>query len=166
MRLLRKYRGFRGIDLRQGAVPLTHSPDCLNLWKDYRLPGSIRTRPSMQEDSPWDGGVQGIYFLENQLLIHTGFQMYARGSDGQWREVYDVREMGYLESGDRTASFLRDRDGDQELYILTGRKYIKYDGNAFPVEGYIPTTSIARAPAGGGQTYEPVNLLTPERLLA
>jgi hypothetical protein len=32
------------------------------------------------------------------------------------------------------------------------------------VEGYVPTTSIARKPAGGGSTHEDVNMLTGKRI--
>ena len=50
------------------------------------------------------------------------------------------------------------------LYIKDSTNYLKYDGNSLSnVSGYIPTTSISRLPAGGGTTYEDVNLLSNYR---
>ena len=164
MRLLRTYGPFRGVDLRGGEVALSRSPDSLNMWKDYRLAGVISTRPSMQLHSSWINPVRGLYFLNRQMLIHTGNKLFSWGEDGVVTEVFDVTDMGLLENVGRRASFLMDRGSFQELYILTGSHYLKYDGNAMDVEGYVPTTTIARAPEGGGRSYEAVNLLNPRRI--
>ncbi len=60
----------------------------------------------------------------------------------------------------RSSGFLH---GDR-LYINDGRAYLCFDGTSCaPVEGYVPTTSIARTPAGGGTAYQAVNLLTGRR---
>ena len=41
---------------------------------------------------------------------------------------------------------------------------MKYDGETIePVVGYIPTTTIARKPMGGGTKYEDVNMLSEYR---
>lgn len=164
MRLLRTYGPFRGVDLRGGEVALSRSPDSLNMWKDYRLAGVVSTRPSMQLHSSWINPVRGLYFLNRQMLIHTGNKLFSWGEDGVVTEVFDVTDMGLLENVGRRASFLMDRGSFQELYILTGSHYLKYDGNAMDVEGYVPTTTIARAPEGGGRSYEAVNLLNPRRI--
>ncbi len=50
-----------------------------------------------------------------------------------------------------------------KLWIFTGTKLLCYDGeecNAAEDVAYIPTTLISRDPAGGGTTYEAINLLT------
>ena len=41
----RVYGGFRGVDFRGEEVNLSRSPDCLNVWKDYKDVDGIRTRP-------------------------------------------------------------------------------------------------------------------------
>lgn len=54
---------------------------------------------------------------------------------------------------------------DDYLYILDGKKMLVYDGTTVSVvengtDTYIPTLTIAKIPAtGGGQEYEPINLL-------
>ena len=52
------------------------------------------------------------------------------------------------------------------LYLLDGVTYRRYDGAAVrPVAevAYLPTVRIGAPPAGGGKTFEAVNLLTPGR---
>lgn len=159
MKAGRNYRHFRGVDLRGGDIPLTHSPDSRNMWRDHTMTDALRTRPSLQLHSAWDAGVYGIWFLGQQLLVHTGFRLYSILPGQEPVEVYDAREMGYLEEEGGYVSFTR----EGELYMITGGQYLKYDGNAFPVEGYVPTTTLGRKPSGGGVAHEAVNLLTPER---
>lgn len=163
MKVGRNYSHFRGVDLRGGDISLTHSPDSLNMWRDYAMTDAIRTRPSLRLHSTWTETVYGIWFLGEQLLVHTGNQLYSTSPGQEPVEVYDVREMGYLQEAGGYASFLRDEGSYRVLYLLTGNRYLKYDGNAFPVEGYIPTTTIGRKPSGGGVTHESVNLLTAQR---
>lgn len=50
------------------------------------------------------------------------------------------------------------------LYILTGRKYLAYNGIAVgAVTGYVPLIAVSTPPAGGGTLYEGINLITPQR---
>ena len=50
-------------------------------------------------------------------------------------------------------------------YFKDGLHYLRYDGETIKeVEGYVPTTSIGRKPAGGGSTYEDVNMLSDYRI--
>jgi hypothetical protein len=49
-------------------------------------------------------------------------------------------------------------------YFKDAKNYVYYDGESVKdVVGYVPTTSIARKPIGGGVTYEDVNMLSPYR---
>ena len=53
--------------------------------------------------------------------------------------------------------------GDK-LYIQDGKALLVYDGTRVKKasEGaYIPTLTIAKSPAGGGEEYEALNLLQP-----
>ena len=55
---------------------------------------------------------------------------------------------------------------NEYVYILDGINYLQYDGkNLIDVRtnAYIPTTTISRAPSGGGKVLEDVNLLQPKR---
>jgi hypothetical protein len=54
---------------------------------------------------------------------------------------------------------------DDVWYFKDGKHYLQYDGNEIKeVVGYIPTTSIARKPMGGGKQYEEVNMLSDYRI--
>lgn len=53
---------------------------------------------------------------------------------------------------------------NDKLYILNGQEYLVYDGETcIPVEGYVPKIRIATPPAGGGTSYEGINLLTGKK---
>ena len=43
----RVYNNFRGADFRGEEINLRRSPDCLNVWKDYKETESIRSRPGL-----------------------------------------------------------------------------------------------------------------------
>jgi hypothetical protein len=54
---------------------------------------------------------------------------------------------------------------ENTFYIMDGKNYLQYDGKTISeVVGYIPTTSIARKPLGGGKIHEDVNMLSPYRI--
>ena len=53
-----------------------------------------------------------------------------------------------------------------KLWIFTGEELLCYDGKkvmAADEFGYVPTTVIARDPAGGGVRYEAINLLSEKQ---
>ena len=160
----RKYRNFRGVDFRGEDVDLSRSPDSLNMWRDYKSLGGITTRPSMKLLMETAECVHGIFFLGDRMFVHYGAEMWERDSDGNLYQVMHPVEDPYLSEVPAAASFVWATEFGSELFMLTGENYIKYDGNASPVHGYIPTTSIGRKPSGGGVAHEAVNLLTPERI--
>lgn len=52
----------------------------------------------------------------------------------------------------------------EKLYILTGSKYMVWDGTTLgEVTGYVPLVAVAVPPAGGGELLEQVNKLTLSR---
>lgn len=54
-----------------------------------------------------------------------------------------------------------------DLYINDGVNYLRYDGTSVTnvlSEAYVPTTSVARSPSGGGTKLDDVNLLTGQRI--
>lgn len=149
----RIYSNFRGCDFRGLEVNLLRSPDCLNVWKDYKETESIRTRPGMELHEAFSAPVYGIFYYNDILLVHSGTVLY-KVSGGARTQLYTGLRAGV------SYSFIY----DDIWYFKDGVHYLKYDGTTISeVVGYIPTTTIARKPMGGGTKFEDVNMLTPYR---
>lgn len=154
----RTYSAFRGVDFRGEEVNFVRSPDSLNIWKDYKETESIRTRPDMELQEAFDNSVWGVFFYTvgntEMMLVHSGTKLY-RIAEGVRTELY---------------TGLNPRKSDAFIYnniwyFKDGINYLEYDGETIKeVEGYIPTTSIGRRPAGGGTQHEDVNMLTGMRI--
>lgn len=150
----RIYSNFRGVDFRGEEINLARSPDSLNVWKNYRKTESIETRPGLSLSLPFSATIYGIYFFGNALIVHSGTELY-KVVDGEKTKLYS----GLL--AQESNGFVY----ESTFYFKDGKHYLKYDGNTVTdVVGYIPTTSIARKPAGGGTTYEDVNMLNGRRI--
>ena len=145
----RIYSNFRGADFRGEEINLVRSPDCLNVWKDYKETESIRTRPELELCHKTSKKVLGIYFYQDTMFTHE------KDENGKyWLTRWDT-EGDYerlIELSDKASNgFVY----ENEFYLMDGQDYIKCDGKqAWSVfsneEVYIPTTSIARKPGGGG----------------
>lgn len=150
----RNYGGFRGVDFRGDEINLTRSPDSLNVWKDYKETESIRTRPGMELKVSFDAPIYGLFFYNGVQLVHSGTKLY--------KVVNGSKTV--LFSGAKAAvsdSFIY----ENIWYFKDGKNYLQYDGVTIKeVVGYVPTTSIARKPAGGGTIYEDVNMLSSRRI--
>lgn len=150
----RIYSNFRGVDFRGEEINLARSPDALNVWKDYRETESIRTRPGIELKMTFDTPVYGVFFYKDFQLIHSGSKLY-KVANGEKTELYS----GLREAESNSFVF------EDIWYFKDGKNYIQYDGTTIKeVEVYVPTTSIGRKPAGGGTTYEDVNMLTGRRI--
>ena len=149
----RIYSNFRGVDFRGEEINLVRSPDSLNVWKDYKETESIRTRPGMEQNVPFDDVVYGIFFYKGKMLVHSGTNLY-KVENGEKSVIYsNLNEAA-------SQSFVY----DDVFYFKDGKHYLKYDGDAMEeVVGYVPTTSISRKPMGGGTKYEDVNMLSDYR---
>ena len=79
----RIYGGFRGADFRGEEIHLSRSPDCLNVWKDYKETESIRTRPGMELRQAFDAIVYGIFFFKDEMIVHSGTRLYGKN----WRSL-------------------------------------------------------------------------------
>ena len=154
----RVYGGFRGADFRGDEVNLVRSPDCLNVWKDYRHTESIRTRPGLKEHTFLDGVVYGIFFHDGAMLIHCEDSLYElREGDAEPTLLYDGC-YGHPSCGFSYGGY---------FYFMDGWNYIRYDGSeVVDVEdvAYVPTTSIGRRPSGGGTMHEDINYLSGMRI--
>ena len=150
----RIYSNFRGADFRGEEINLIRSPDCLNMWKDYKETESIRTRPGMVLSKKFTETVYGVFFFNGAMLVHSGTKLY-RVAGGSQKVLF---------------SGLNQKQSDSFVYeniwyFKDGKNYLQYDGTTIKeVEGYVPTTSIARKPGGGGTVHEDVNMLSGRRI--
>ena len=149
----RIYSNFRGCDFRGLEVNLLRSPDSLNVWKDYRETESIRTRPETKLRYPFSASVYGVFWYKGEILVHSGSKLYKIVGD-------EITELYTGLNENLSNSFIY----DDVWYFKDGKHYLKYDGEEIgEVVGYIPTTTIARKPMGGGTKYEDVNMLSEYR---
>lgn len=154
----RVYTSFRGVDFRGEEINLVRSPDALNIWKDYKETESIRTRPELEALEVFSTPVWGIFFYKvgntEMMIVHSGTTLY--------KIVNGVREQLYTGLNPRKSySFIY----NNIWYFKDGINYLQYDGQTITeVVGFVPTTSIGRKPAGGGTTYQDVNMLTGIRI--
>ena len=154
-----EYKAFRGVDFstRADEVLPYRSPDALNMWKNYRNKnqnGSIETRPDLEFVTEYNDTIYGLYFYEinkvKHRIIHSGTKLYDEDNI-IYQNMAEARSVFFV--------------FNNVLYIKDGVKYLQYNGTgeATEVVGYIPTTTISKAPTGGGTIYEDVNLLSDFR---
>lgn len=151
----RVYSNFRGCDFRGLEVNLLRSPDSLNVWKDYRETESIRTRPGIKINTSFTDTVYGVFFYRGEMLVHSGSKLY-KVINGEKTVLKE--ELNEVVSN----SFIY----DDIWYFKDGKHYLKYDGTTISNvvdNAYIPTTTIARKPMGGGTKHEDVNMLSDYR---
>lgn len=159
--ITRNYVDFRGVDFSNKEVSLVRSPDSLNMWKDYKnnLGRCIETRPDIELVESYDNTIFGRFSYKvgntKMQIIHCGTKLY-KVVNGEKTELFTGMKPA------RSQSFVY----NNIFYIKDGINYLKYDGetiSSVELNSYIPTTSIARKPQGGGSTYEDVNMLSSYR---
>ena len=149
----RIYSNFRGVDFRGEEINLVRSPDSLNVWKDYKETESIRTRPGLVKKYAYSSPVYGIFEYKDALIIHTGATLLKRTESSE-TTIYS----SMAQNPSQAFVF------EDVFYIKDGVHYLQYDGETIKdVVGYVPTTTIARKPMGGGTKYEDVNMLSDYR---
>lgn len=150
----RIYSNFRGADFRGEEINIVRSPDCLNVWKDYKETESIRTRPGMALREAFSDPVYGIFFYKDSMLVHSGSKLYKQTGGVRTQLWTGLREA-------ISNAFIY----EDVWYFKDGKYYLEYDGTTIKeVEGYVPTTSIGRKPNGGGTIKQDVNMLTGRRI--
>lgn len=119
--------------------------------------GHLRVRPGYKTIGDFKNPVRGMWSGYVSGAVHT---IFAVGG-----EIYELKEGGCDKIGecwdDATTFF----GFENKVYILNGHEFLVWDGDGFvdTVDGYIPLTTTAMAPAGGGTTVENVNRLTGRR---
>lgn len=145
---------FRGVDFTNSPAncDINKSPNAVNMIRD--VPGKVRKRMGYKIVKTYAGKkINGYHTRKGDAfaLIHAGTNIYKSSDD----------TIMYSAANDAIS---HSWEFDDYLYILDGKKMLVYDGSTISVvengsDTYIPTLSIAKLPAGGGQEYEPINLL-------
>ena len=152
-KVTRIYSNFRGVDFRGEEINLVRSPDSVNVWKDYKETESIRTRPGMKLSRSFSEAVHGIFFYSDHVVVHSGTKLYKVTGDTQ-EVLYD----GLSNAPGNGFVY------ENVFYFKDAGHYLQYNGETITdVVGYVPTTTIARKPYGGGTKYEDVNMLSVYR---
>lgn len=155
--VVRNYADIRGVDFtnRKDEVSIVRSPDMLNLWKNYKSTNGLclETRPEIVKIDEYNEKIYNIFFYtygnKKHRIMHIGNKLYDDD-----KIILDGLEKTQL------ILFIYQK----KLYIIDTKEYYEYDGeNIKIVEGYIPITTISRAPLGGGTKLQDVNLLSPYR---
>lgn len=142
---------FLGADFTNSpaAVSESQSPNCKNMIRD--VPGKVRKCMGYKKIAEYDGHINGYHLIrgDEHGLVHAGTKMYHNG------------ELKYSDANDaRSKSW----QFDDKVYIVDGKKLLVWDGTEVkPASEYakIPTVTIAKAPNGGGTSYEDLNLIQP-----
>ena len=155
------YATFRGADFSTdpSLVERYRSPRCANVVADGG--GMPQKRWGWRTLHTLPGAVNGLFaarFPEGErTLAHVGERLYL------WEEERPPLLLltGLPDRKSRGACL------GGKLWIVTGDGFFVYDGETArrvgAADGYVPLTTITRTPAGGGVSYEDVNLLTPYR---
>ena len=153
----RNYANFRGVDFtnRKDEISIVRSPDMLNLWKNYRSSNglALETRPDIEKVGEYEDKLYSLFFYtyggKKHKITHVGDKLY----DDDKVILEGLNEV-------TVSLFIY----QTKLYIIDEKEYYVYDGETIkPIEGYIPITTVSRAPSGGGSVLQDVNLLSPYR---
>ena len=154
----KNYNSFRGVDFASdpALVDDTRSPWAPNMVSDRgRMP---EKRPGWRTQKTMSGQINGLYCAAfggtQHLLAHAGTKLFRWYED----ETAAVQlKTGLPGNRKSTAVFM-----GGYLWIFTGAKLLRYDGTSCvdaSSDAYVPLTVISSAPSGGGEAYEPFNLI-------
>ena len=162
----RFYGTFRGADFRGEETDFFHSPDCLNVWRNYKELSSVQTRPRLKQIVNTEEKILGMWWYKENLLVQL-----LKSSD---------KKSSLCKVADGVTTGIQDNLSDGTLcafvfgemfYFLDSTGYYQYDGtgvkDVLNIDNKIvkiPKTTIGRkAGGGGGTTYEDVNMLINRR---
>ena len=142
---------FLGVDFTNSPsnVDLKKSPNGINMIRD--VPGKVRKCMGYETIKTYSDRINGAHFRhgDEEYLIHSGTKLY-KGDSVLYSDMDDARSKSW--------------QIEDNLYIVDGKALLVYDGTTVKKasdDGYIPILTIAKAPSGGGEQYEPLNLLQP-----
>lgn len=149
---------FKGMNLSVTPTQIdeSQSPEMLNFNVDER--GALNKRTGYErifQTSLGPGAINGMYEFRKTdgtiiFLVAHGTKLYKQSGNEQPVEIYN-------NLANQKVDFFTMND---KCYILDGKDILQYDGVTFsPIEPYVPTMSISREPAGGGELNEDFNLI-------
>lgn len=155
-----EYSNFKGVDFSSNPTQIDDKRGAIgtvNLISDTGgFPEKRKGwRKLLECEAPVNGLYRGTIDGEEHFLVHGGTKLY------KWTDDSITQLKTGLTNAKGTAFTL-----DGKIYILTGGEYLVYDGKTVKdvsEVAYVPTTSIANEPGGGGKAFDEVNLLTPKR---
>lgn len=159
--VIQKYNNFKGVDFTDDITSLYRSPDCLNMFKNYKTLGKcVETRPGLELKLSFNNTIYGLFsYTINSVqhwIIHCGTSLIDYNS--KTNISVKIKESGMNPS--KSQAFIY----NNIFYIIDGLNYLEYNGTILKdVVGTIPTTSITCKPAGGGKLYQDINLLSDYR---
>ena len=157
------YDKFRGVDFSTDPTQVAdyRSPYALNLISD--LAGFPEKRPGWRKLQQRQGRINGMHYAvfasgASMRFVHAAKKLFTWDGVEIFSDMADVRSTAFAHGG--------------RLYIMDGEKYrvvTESDGvytvaNVEDGEVFVPTTTIAAAPSGGGTPFEAVNMLTGKRI--
>jgi hypothetical protein len=150
---------FKGINVRSTPTQIdeNQSPDMLNVMLDERGALNKRTGYERIYEFPLNNTIYGIFnYKKNDgtsyFLIACGTTLYLHSLNQEPSILYEGlnnSKVNFFVMGGK-------------CYIQDGTNFLVYDGTTVAsVESnpFIPTLTISRPPAGGGEKYEDFNLL-------
>lgn len=161
----RQYINFAGVDFTNDAsvVNLNRSPDAVNVYKNYSSTqgNCIETRPGYRLLHCFNEKINGMFFISSSsVLVHSGTNLIL------WNNFPSVPSSPTILKSNMNNAKSCFFTFNDNVYINDGANFLVYDKNELKDVcdiAYIPTTSIARSPSGGGEILDDVNLLQPKR---
>lgn len=155
-----EYSKFKGVDLSSNPTQVDSARGAsgtVNLISDSGgFPEKRKGwRVLLNVEKPVNGLYRGIIKGKEYFLVHGGTRLY------KWTENTLTELKSGLTNKQGTSFTLNDK-----MYVLTGGEYIVFDGETAKdatADAYVPTTTIANKPTGGGTSFEDVNLLSSKR---
>lgn len=143
---------FKGVDMTgaPSVVDMRRSPWAPNMVRD--IPGKVRKRMGYYKVGEYAARINGLHSFRSgsntKKLVHSGTELYLE-NDLIYEGMADNRSKAFQLCG--------------RLYIADGKRLLVFDGEVCRPAGeqaYVPLITIGRQSFGGGQSFEPLNLLS------
>ena len=160
-----KLENFLGVDFTTeiSDVALNRSPDAINM---INIDGYLEKRTGYKSIYDLKEKINGIWNMDAKntevLIVHAGTNLYEVSNDFNTKVKIKENLNDNISNGIVFKGKLIIFDGKR--VIIYGKFGTTYEVKYLDEIGYIPTTVISRLPAGGGKTYEEVNMVQGKRI--